>query len=118
MSVKTEGGDKILADLNRIAEGMSGALKGALEESLNMGKDHSVSVVHVISGRLRDSIRVEMKGDDSGDLVAGGQGGVDYASAEEVGNSKRPGHPYLTPGGEIAWRELQTKVKDKVDGLI
>lgn len=111
--------DAIKERLEKIREGIPTAAKEAIQESLDEGKDHSVSVVHVITGRLRDSIRTENVTEEGGDLVAGGGGtGVDYAAHEEYGNSKREGHPYLEPGFEITKREFTGKLKDKIDELL
>lgn len=118
MSSNVEGSEQIKRDINRIADGLPNAIRSAIEESLESGESHSKGVVHVVTGRLRDSIRVEMKGDDQGDLVAGGTGGVNYAAIEELGNSSREGHPYLRPGAEVANRELSENIKKKIDALL
>lgn len=118
MGITESGGDKIKADLERIANGLPGAAKEAIQETLEVGEQQAKSTVHVVTGRLRDSIRIEMQGDEQGDLVAGGQGGVDYAAIEELGNSTREGHPYLRPAFEMSTKEAENKLKSKVDGLI
>lgn len=109
--------DSLVDDLQRFKDKIPDAVKDALQESLDEGKDHSVSVVHVITGALRDSIRTDNVTEDGGDLVAGG-GGVDYAEYEELGTSRREGHPYLQPGMEVAFRGLADKVKDKIDDIL
>jgi hypothetical protein len=109
--------DTLVDDLQRFKNAIPNAVKEALQESLDEGKDHSVSVVHVVTGNLRDSIRTDNVTEDGGDLVAGG-GSVDYAEYEELGNSRREGHPYLQPGMEVAFRGLTTKVKDKIDDVL
>jgi hypothetical protein len=101
-------------DLQEFVNKIPNAVKEAVQESLDEGKDHSVSIVHVITGALRDSIRTEDVSEDGGALVAGG-GGVDYAEYEELGTSRREGHPYLQPGAEVAFRSLQSNVKDKIE---
>lgn len=106
--------DDMVADLEAFKNKIPNAVKDAVQEALDEGKDHSVGVVHVVTGALRDSIRVENVTEDGGDLVAGG-GGVDYAEYEELGTSRREGHPYLTPGMEVAFRSLKDKVKDKIE---
>lgn len=109
-----DGLERMRDKIQGIIDGLPNAVKDAVQESLDQGKDHSVEVVHVVTGRLRDSIKTENISEEGGDLVAGG-GVVDYAAYEEFGNSRREGHPYLTPGFEIATREFPNKLKDKLD---
>ena len=118
MGLTEDGLDDIKMTLNRIANQLPTAVKDAVDESLSEGMFHSVDVVHVVTGRLRDSIRTENITEEGGDLVAGGEGGVDYADIEELGNSRREGHPYLRPGAEVAFRSLQENVKKQVDDLL
>lgn len=117
MGLESSGADRVKRDIDRIANGLPDAMRSAIQETLESGEQQSKEVVHVVSGALRDSIRVEMHGDDQGDLVAGGTGGVDYADIEEMGNSRREGHPYLRPAMEQAFTELHDNVKKKIDDL-
>lgn len=50
--------------------------------------------VHVITGRLRNSIGWEMEADGLSGQVGTN---VSYAEVEEFGSSTRPPHPYLVP---------------------
>ena len=117
LKMSSEGFDDIVQKLQKIVDGIPNATREAVQESLDEGMDHSVSVVHVITGRLRDSIKTENVSETGGDLVAGG-GDVDYAAHEEYGTSKREGHPYLEPGFEITKREFPNKWKDKIEDLL
>lgn len=118
MGLESSGADDIRKALERLANDLPDAVRGAIDESLEEGKDHSIDVVHVVTGRLRDSIRTENVTEEGGDLVAGGIDGVDYAAVEELGNSKREGHPFLRPGFEISQRALSENVKKKIDDLL
>lgn len=110
--------DAIRERLEKIKNGIPDAAKEASQESLDAGMDHAVDTVHVITGRLRDSIRTENVSENGGDLVAGGIDDVDYAGYEEFGTSTHEAHPYLTPGWEITKREFPDKVKGKIEDLL
>lgn len=118
MSLEGDALKDMISDLRSFSKAIPHAVKEAVEESLDEGMFHSVEVVHVVTGRLRDSIRTDNVTEEGGDLVAGGTGGVNYAAIEEEGNSKREGHPYLRPGMEVAFRALPKKVKDKIEDEI
>lgn len=77
------------------------------------------SIVHVVSGNLRDSIRTE-PGDEPGtaNVIAGGINGVDYAADEEYGNSRRPPHPYLRPAVDMGRSEARTVMRRRSYALI
>jgi HK97 gp10 family phage protein len=110
--------DQASNELKSFAGKISNAMKEAIQESLDEGKDHSVGVVHVVTGALRDTIRTENVSENGGDLVAGGIDGVEYAEYEEMGTSRREGHPYLRPGAEVAFRALESKIKEKIEAEI
>lgn len=118
MGLQSEGLEDIKMTLQRLENQLGNAVKEAVDESLGEGMFHSVEIVHVITGNLRDSIRVEDVTEDGGDLVAGGTGVVDYADIEELGNSRREGHPYLRPGFEVATASIADNIKKKVDELL
>lgn len=118
MGLESSGADRVKNDIDRIANGLPDAVRSAIQETLDSGMEQGKETVHVVTGALRDSIRVEMQGDDQGDLVAGGTGGVDYAAVEELGNSRREGHPFLRPSFEMATQEASQKLKDKIDDLM
>lgn len=69
------------------------------------------SIVHVITGNLRDSIRAE-KVDAYYWTVTAGSDEVDYASYEEFGTRFRGPHPYLTPAAERHRQPHIDRVKD------
>lgn len=118
MGLKQEGLDEIKQTLERLANRLPDAVKDAVDESLSEGMFHSVEVVHVVTGNLRDSIRVENVTEDGGDLVAGGTGTVNYADIEELGNSRREGHPYLRPGFEVATAAVEENIKKQIEDLL
>lgn len=116
--MSVQGGDQVRRSLENLAKGFGKAVNDGVAEKLEEGKQTSVDTVHVITGALKGTIRVEMKGNGNGDLVAGGQDGVDYAAEEELGNSSREGHPFLNPGFSVATQNLPATVKKKVDALM
>jgi hypothetical protein len=118
MGLKEEGLDDVKQTLERLNNQLPDAVKDAVDESLSEGMFHSVEIVHVVTGRLRDSIRTENVSSDGGDLVAGGEGGVNYASIEELGNSRREGHPYLQPGFEKTKSVVLDNLKKEIDRLL
>jgi hypothetical protein len=86
-----EGTERLKAKLKRLR----GAINSSDAKQIGIagGKpvvDYARSIVHVITGNLRDTIHVE-ESDEAGvaQVVAGGDG-VDYAADEEFGNSRRP----------------------------
>lgn len=118
MGLEGDDLDAMKKRLRRIIDGLPDAVKEAVDESLEEGKEHSVGIVHVVTGRLRDSIRTENVSEEGGDLVAGGTGGVDYAAHEEFGTARREPHPFLSSGYQIAQRQLPQKMKEKLRDLM
>lgn len=118
MGLTADGLDDIKRTLNALSNQLPDAVKDAVDESLSEGMFHSVGIVHVVTGKLRDSIRTENVSSEGGDLVAGGEGGVNYADIEELGNSRREGHPYLQPGFEVATNAVLDNVKKEIDRLL
>ncbi len=110
--------DDIKRTLEALQKQLPNAVKDAVDESLSEGMFHSVDIVHVVTGKLRDSIRTENVSSDGGDLVAGGTGSVNYADIEELGNSRREGHPYLEPGFEKTKASIQQNIKKEIDRLL
>ncbi len=76
--------------------------EAAREVAENLAADWKARV-HVISGELRDSIRVERRSDGSLLVTAG----VPYAHIEEFGSVYRPGHPAFVPAVEAARHTLE-----------
>lgn len=117
MGIQQDGLDDIKKTLERLVNQLPDAVKEGVDESLGEGMFHSVEIVHVVTGKLRDSIRVENVTSEGGDLVAGGTGGVNYADVEELGNSRREGHPYLQPGFEKATSVVEQNVRKQIEDL-
>lgn len=123
MGLDSEGLDDIKKTLQRLQNQFGDAVKEAVDESLNEGQMHSYEIVHVITGNLQSTIRTENVSEEGGDLVAGGIDGafgkfVNYADIEEMGNSRREGHPYLRPGFEVATASIEENIKKKVEELL
>lgn len=118
MGIKQDGLDDIKRTLKALENQLPNAVKDAVDESLSEGMFESVDIVHVITGKLRDSIRTENVSSEGGDLVAGGTGSVNYADIEEVGNSRREGHPYLRPGFERTKQVIDQNLKKEIDRLL
>lgn len=117
--VTVEGTDAFKAKL----EAMRAACKGDdVKEISRAGAkviaDKAASTVHVITGNLRDSIRVEDAEDDLAQVVAGGINGVDYAADEEYGNSHRPPHPYMRPAVDSEKSHARAIMRAKSYALI
>ena len=59
--------------------------------------DNAQRYAPVLTGDLKASIRTEYAGGDTGYVVAGDNGDVDYAGYQEFGTSKMQAQPYLRP---------------------
>ena len=123
MGLDQDGADEVKKTIERLANRLPDAVKEAVEESLGEGQMHSHEIVHVITGNLQSTIRTENITEEGGDLVAGGIDGeygkfVNYAAIEELGNSRREGHPYLRQGIEIAFNSLKDNNKKNIDDLL
>lgn len=96
-----------LNNLGKLADRVSGK-KGALAKvRAERIAEHARSRVHVITGKTRDSIRVE-PGPDGSAAVTAGYGAV----YEEYGTSRRPPHPFLTPAAEAERGNWKQDVKE------
>jgi HK97 gp10 family phage protein len=114
-----EGTERLKAKLKRL----QGAINSSDAKQIGIagGKpvvDYARSIVHVITGNLRDTIHVE-ESDEAGvaQVVAGGDG-VDYAADEEFGNSRRPPHPYLRPAVDATKSTVRTAMRQKSYSVI
>ena len=80
--------DNTTAVMNAIARGVENGLDDiGFEVGMN-----AVDRVHVVTGRLRDSIDYTVEG-ESVYVFAD----TEYAAYEELGTSRQPAHPYLKP---------------------
>jgi HK97 gp10 family phage protein len=114
-----EGTERLKAKLKRL----QGAINSSDAKQIGIagGKpvvDYARSIVHVVTGNLRDTIHVE-ESDEAGvaQVVAGGDG-VDYAADEEFGNSRRPPHPYLRPAVDATKSAVRTAMRQKSYSVI
>lgn len=95
-SIKTE----FKIEVNNIAS-VGGMLKGACAEALEKvgaaAEGNAKTIVHVVTGNLRNSIDHRV---DAERLEAIIGSDVEYAEYEEVGTRRRRGHPYIRPALE------------------
>lgn len=92
VSVTVTGLDRVLRMANNMSRLQQVATDG-LEEGAGLMVNDAKTTVHVITGRLKNSIKILRK--SAGQVEWGSQ--VEYAGHEEFGNSKRPPHPYARP---------------------
>lgn len=95
---KSGGGNGMKVDIDitdyteEITAGIKAAIKRALIRIGLEAEAYAKKAVHVVTGRLRNSITHYVKGNS---VFIGSN--VEYARYEEEGTSKRPPHPYLRP---------------------
>lgn len=79
-----------------VTNGLDQAVQDACQDTADAMKEHAQAIVHVITGRLRDSITgtADIR---SGRRVAVLEAAAPYALMEELGTRTRAGHPYLRP---------------------
>jgi HK97 gp10 family phage protein len=120
VKVTIEGTEKFKAKLHDIESAITS------READNVGRAGAQIIaqkarenVHVITGALKGTIRVE-DSDEHGvaQAVAGGINGVDYADDEEYGNSRRPPHPYMRPAVDSSKSQVRTVMRNAVYALI
>lgn len=90
------------------------AIKDAIERALErIGlevESYAKALVHVITGRLKNSITHYTEGNA---VYIGSN--VEYAAFEEEGTSKRPPHPYLRPAAEDHMDEWKRIFEDELE---
>lgn len=119
VTVTVEGTERFKAKLRNMRNSISGAeSKDVGRKGAEIIKDKAQDNVHVITGHLRDSIRVEDSDEDGVAQVVAGGNGVDYAADEEYGNSRRPPHPYLRPAVDSEKSRVRTAMRSAVYSLI
>lgn len=117
--VTIQGTERFKAKLRGLHDACSS--REAKEISMAGGEviaSYAKMIVHVITGDLRRSIRVEPASDGTADVIAGGINGVDYAPYEEFGTRFRSAHPYMRPALDAGRSEARTAMRRKVYTLI
>jgi len=104
MPSSATGLEKILADLQRIADAVSGpGLADVMTEAGQAGTQEAQSRVRVRTGALRSSIHWEQQGNTSGKLGSD----LDYAAAQEFGTSRFSGQAYIEPGAQVVVEKIK-----------
>lgn len=75
------------------------------EETAEVIKEHQIRFVPVETGALRDSIRIEKRGERIIAILEGG-GEVDYALYQEYGTDRQSGTPHIRPAFQMGVRHL------------
>lgn len=109
---KSGGGNGMKVDIDitdyteEITAGIKAAIKRALIRIGLEAEAYAKKAVHVVTGRLRNSITHYVK---ENSVFIGSN--VEYARYEEEGTSKRPPHPYLRPAvtnNMDKWKQIIT----------
>jgi HK97 gp10 family phage protein len=96
---------------NKVKQGVK---KGSMKTGLKMERT-SKQIVNVDTGRLKGSIST--KQDSDGDTVKTKVGtNVEYAKAQEFGNAKFPGKPYLGPAFYQHKDDAKKDIKNGIKG--
>lgn len=88
------------------------AIRRALTKIGLQCERYAKQIVHVITGRLRNSITHEV---DMGEMAVYIGTNVEYAPYEEEGTSKRPAHPFLRPAAQDHIAEYVQIMKDELE---
>jgi HK97 gp10 family phage protein len=111
MPSSATGLEKILADLKRLEDAVSGpGLASIMTEAGQAGTQEAQARVRVRTGALRSSIHWEQQGNTAGKLGSN----LDYAAAQEFGTSRFSGQAYITPGAEVT----VAKIKEGLDKAV
>lgn len=111
---RVKGLDKLKASLAAMRKRLTTSNEEALRELGQEMKTRMKAAVPVDTGKLRDSIDVEMKG---GGITVGPRG-VDYAGYVEFGTSRSPAQPYIRPVAEWARVNAPKRFRKSVEGAI
>lgn len=93
-----------------ITDRIKAAIGRTLERIGLKCETYAKKLVHVITGRLRNSIT--HYADDNAVYVGSN---VEHAAFEEEGTSKRPPHPYLRPAAEDHMDEWRQILEDELE---
>ena len=111
MASSATGLEKILADLKRLEDAVSGpGLASIMSEAGQAGTQEAQARVRVRTGALRSSIHWEQQGNTTGKLGSD----LDYAAAQEFGTSRFSGQAYIEPGAQV----VVEKVKEGLDKAV
>jgi HK97 gp10 family phage protein len=113
----TKADQKVL--MRRVAalrETIRGVVDAAVAECAQAIAGQARENCPVESGRLRDSIGVEVPGDSSGAVIAARVvADTPYAAAVELGLGGQSPQPFVLPAVEAVGRKIEDAIKDSVD---
>ena len=99
-----------------LAEAIHASVEAAVAECAKSIAEQARQDCPVASGRLCDSIGVEVREDSSGTVIAARVvADAPYAAAVELGLGGQPPRPFLLPAAEAAGGKLKDAVKDSAD---
>lgn len=111
-----------LDGLHRIVAGLQSAEVVAIAtEELEPVVSMAKSLVHVKTGALQRSIRIELKEFSNNRVVVtitAGDEVIFYAPYQEFGTSKHPPYPYLTPAWEALGATVKAQIKARIALLV
>lgn len=91
-------------------------VRASVEASGQIVVDEAKNIVHVITGRLRDSIHSAVREQDGRTVVADVIADAPYASFEEfrMGGAKGPSHAFLRPALDTARQAIREVFNSQV----
>lgn len=111
-----------LDGLQQIVVGLqSSEVVGIVSEELEPVVAMAKSLVHVKTGALQRSIRIELKEFSHNRIVVSVTAGdevIFYAPYQEFGTSKHPPYPYLTPAWEALKEPIKLQIKARIAVLV
>lgn len=81
-----------------------------MNESAQAGLEHSQSVAPVLTGAMRDDLRITTLATSEDLTVAFGSKDVDYTFWVEIGSQGRPGRYFLREGHQVAVNEFTQRL--------
>ena len=99
-SVKLIGMNRLYKDLSAISDEIRGEVKQAVGDSLDRIKSSAESSVPVDTGKLRESISVNVSESGMGGTVTAGNSKARHAHLVEFGTVKTQAQPFLHPALE------------------
>lgn len=119
VTVSVSGSEALLRQLDHVTSRMHQAVRKAVEESGNEVVKGTQRRVHVDTGNLKTSVRVDMH---DGPRIKAEIGWKDrddqYALWQEFGTQSMPARPALGPAFNAEKRKIAGRISDAIQGVI